>query len=87
MLETAIVERPAEEMSDAEILALSKIQISRGLQEIFSELLDKNREGKLTDDEVSQLVELGELCEQKLLQKAEALRIAVTRGLREPLSF
>ena len=87
LLEATVDENLIDELPDADVLALARLQISDGLQEIFSDLLDKNGEGLLTADEKRQLDELGELCEQKTLQKAEALNIAVERGLIAPLSF
>lgn len=76
-----------EELSDPEVLALSRMHLSDEEQEVFSDLLYKNRERLITEDERKQLAELVELYELALLQKAEALRVAVERGLREPLSF
>ena len=70
-----------KELSDTEILELSELKISEKQQELLSDLLAKSREGELTIEEEKQLDELITISEEKTLQKAEALRIAVERGL------
>jgi hypothetical protein len=71
-LERAATELPVEELPDEEVLALS-------------ELLSQNREDELESAGRRELDELMPLYEHGLLRKAQALRVAVQRGLREPL--
>jgi hypothetical protein len=74
-----------EKFSDAEILALTKTKISPEKQERLSELLFKNREIGLNNEEQEELDLMVEVCELNNLKKAEALQIAVKRGLIKPL--
>ena len=72
--------------SDAKILALANLQLPESQQETLHELLEKNGEGELTALEKKYLDELMEVYNDALLTKAKAMRIAVERGLIEPLS-
>lgn len=74
-----------EKLSDAEILGLTKTKISSEKQERLSELLFKNREIGLNNEEQEELDLMVEVCELNNLKKAEALHIAVKRGLIKPL--
>ena len=47
--------------------------------------MQKQQEGQLSDTERSELISLMQLYQDGLLRKAQALREAVRRGLREPL--
>lgn len=85
-LENVFQDKFADKMSDAEILALTKIQISSEEQARLSELLFKNRETGLGKEEQQELDLLVEISERNMLRKSEALRIAVERGLIKPLS-
>lgn len=84
-LERVITEMPVETLSDEEILALADLQLTTEQQEALSDLLTRNRESALNAEGRRQLDELMSLYEQGLLRKAQALRVAVQRGLREPL--
>jgi ABC-type siderophore export system fused ATPase/permease subunit len=75
-----------EKLSDAEILALTKLKLSPGQQKMLDELQEKNGEGELSDAETKQLDELMAIYEDALLRKSQALRAAVERGLIPPLS-
>lgn len=68
-----------------EILALADLQLTTEQQEALSDLLTRNRESTLNVEGRRRLDELMSLYEQGLLRKAQALRVAVQRGLREPL--
>jgi hypothetical protein len=46
-LEWVITELPVEELSDAEVLALTELQLAREQQTHLSDLLARNREGTL----------------------------------------
>ncbi len=85
-LEDVFREKFTDKMSDEEILALTKIQISPEEQERLSELLVKNRESGLNENEQRELDLMIEISERNMLKKSEALRIAVERGLIAPLS-
>ena len=85
-LEGVFQDKFTDKMSDAEILALTKIQISSEEQERLSDLLFRNRETGLSLDEQQELDLLIEISERNMLRKSEALRIAVERGLINPLS-
>ena len=84
-LESLFQEKFADKMSDEEILALTKMQISPAEQERLSELLFKNREVGLKKKEQRELDLMIEISERNMLKKSEALRIAVERGLVKSL--
>jgi hypothetical protein len=84
-LESVISEMPVEEMSDAEVLALTEVQLTNEQQATLSELLAQNQEGTLDAAGQKQLDELMRLYEHGLLRKSQALRVAVQRELIAPL--
>jgi hypothetical protein len=73
-------------LSDQEVLALSESRLQPKDDERLSELLGKQQEGLLTQDEQSELLGLMQIYQEGLLRKAQALKESVQRGLREPLS-
>jgi len=74
-----------EELSNEEVLALTELQLAPTQEATLSELLDRNREETLDAEGRCRLEELMRIYEHGLLRKAQALRVAVQRGLREPL--
>ncbi len=79
-------DEPAVEfLSDEEVLALCDSQLASDEQEQLSDLLVLNREEQLTQDERRQLDALMTLYRKGLARKAQALRVAVSRGLRPRL--
>lgn len=84
-LKLVTTERPVEELSDDEVLALSEFRLTDEQDTSLSELLERNREGTLDSDGQRELDEMMPLYEWALLRKSQALRVAVQRGLREPL--
>ncbi|BAC90877.1 hypothetical protein [Gloeobacter violaceus] len=74
------------EMSDEEVLALTALQMSPKQDEQLSALLDRQQAGELAEGERFQLIVLMQIYQEGLLRKAQALHVAVSRGLREPLS-
>ena len=84
-LESVIAELPVEELSDAEVLVLTDMQFTDEQQATLSDLLEQRQEGQLDVEGQRHLDELMRLYEHGLLCKAQALRVAVQRGLREPL--
>jgi hypothetical protein len=89
-LEEALVEwidrglgaTPIDHLSDSEILALCDLQMDAQSQEELSRLLAANREGELKAGEAVRLDELMQTYRRGLIQKGQALNVAVVRGLR-----
>lgn len=79
------MEQPVDTLLDEEVLTLTELQLPAEKQETLNSLLARNQDDVLTAEERQQLDALIRLYEQGLLRKAEALRVAVERGLREPL--
>jgi hypothetical protein len=84
-LESVTTERPVEELSDDEVLTLAELRLTEEQDANLSELLERNREGTLDAAGQRKLDEMMRLYERGLLRKSQALRVAVQRGLREPL--
>ncbi|MDZ7292495.1 MAG: hypothetical protein ONB44_23350 [candidate division KSB1 bacterium] len=84
-LEKTASEMPVDELPDEEVLSLTKLQLTSSQEARLSELLTRNREGTLDAEGRRELDELMRFYEHGLLRKAQALRVAVQRGLREPL--
>ncbi|MEZ5426674.1 MAG: hypothetical protein R2747_10440 [Pyrinomonadaceae bacterium] len=85
-LEKISGEIDVEKLSDSEVLALAELKMPSGQQKVLHELLEKNGEGELTEDEKKQLDAMMEVYEEATLRKSQALRVAVERGLIEPLN-
>ena len=73
-------------LTDAEVLELSEMQMDARQDRRFSKLLNKQQAGTLSSSEGSELLALIQNYQEKLLRKAQALREAVRRGVREPLT-
>jgi hypothetical protein len=71
--------------SNEEVLAASQTEMPPAEDERLSLLLDRQQAGTLTDAERADLTGLMQLYQDLLLRKAQALRLAVQRGLRGPL--
>lgn len=84
-LEGIVTEMPVEELSDEEVLALTELRLPAEQDAALSDLLARNCEGTLDDEGRRRLDELMRVYEHGLLRQAQALRVAVQRGLREPL--
>lgn len=78
-------EVPVEMLKDAQVLALSYSYMPLDQQEELSDLLADQREGVITSAGRERLEELMQISRRGLLRKAEALKVAVERGLRAPL--
>ena len=76
---------PVEDLADAEVLALTDLQLPAAQDQRLSTLLDRQQAGALTEPERAELAVLFQLYQEGLLRKAQALAEAVRRGLREPL--
>jgi hypothetical protein len=85
-LDRASNDLPLDSLSDEQILALCELQMNRKQQKELSNLLAKNREGQLDASGHERLEVLMEIYQRGLVRKSEALRVAVQRGIRPPLS-
>ena len=74
------------ELSDVEVLTAADAQMAVEPSLRFSELLDQQQAGRLTDMQRSELTALIQVYQDGLLRKAQALHEAVRRGLRLPLA-
>lgn len=79
-------EAPIESLSDEQILQLADMQMKEAQQEELSLLLAKSREGETTAAEERRLDELMRIYRRGMVRKSHALKVAVERGLRPPLS-
>jgi hypothetical protein len=73
-------------LSDSEVIAMSELQMESEQDLRLSQLLSKQQAGMLTEAERPELWTLMQVYQTLLVKKAVALREAVSRGLREPLS-
>jgi hypothetical protein len=67
------------------VLALAELHPTDEQDSSLSKLLERNREGALDADGLRELAEMMRLYEHGLVRKSQALKVAVQRGLREPL--
>jgi hypothetical protein len=74
-----------EWLPDDSVLALADMKLTDEQQEEFSELLARNREDLLTDEDRARFNEVMKMYRRGMLVKAEALRVAIQRGLRPRL--
>ncbi|MGO9463818.1 MAG: hypothetical protein ACLQVF_06620 [Isosphaeraceae bacterium] len=85
-LRRAVEEPGVEALPDGEILALCDATLDPVEQEALSLLLAGHREGTLSAPEKASLDTLMDTYRRGLVLKARALKEAVGRGLRPPLS-
>jgi hypothetical protein len=78
-------ESSMDSLSDAEILKIADSMLSQQQQAELNALLTLNTEEQINEKQLVRLDELMEIYHQLLVRKAEAIAIAVERGLREPL--
>ena len=78
---------PKEDLPDEQVLAISAMQLDQAIQLELGELLAANREGTLAHQQRLRLDELMQLYRHSLIRKAQAIKVAVNRGLRPPLSI
>ncbi len=84
-LDRAATDIPVEALPDDQVLALRDLQMSTEQQAALSDLLARQREGVLTSTERVQLDELMGRYRRGLVRKAQALNVAVDRGVQPPL--
>ncbi len=77
-------EEPVTSLNDEELLQLCNLQMKPEQSQRLSELLEKQRERQLTDDERPELWALMRVYERALVRKSEALAEAAKRGLLQP---
>lgn len=79
------LEEPVSSLSDEDVLALSQAQMEPGQGRRLGELLARQREGVLAENERPALLALMQVYNQLWIRQSEALAEAVRRGLRKPL--
>ncbi len=79
--------QPVTELSDAEVLTSTELQMTADQDRRLSTLLERQQAGQLSDSEGQELLALMQIYQEGLLRKAQALHEAVRRGLREPLAL
>jgi hypothetical protein len=82
---SAVSVRVVEQLSDAEVLELTELQMEPEQDRRLSTLLQRQQAGELSDAERPELLALMQGYQEALLRKAQALQEAVRRGLCEPL--
>jgi hypothetical protein len=84
-LEFARMEAPVESLSDERVLELCDQMLPVNQQAELSQLIDRNRNGDISPQEIIRLDELMDIYQRGMVRKAEAWKVAVERGLRPPL--
>jgi hypothetical protein len=84
-LDRAATELPMELLPDDQVLALRDMQMDEVQQAELSDLLTHQREGQLSNSEQVRLDMLMDIYRSGMMRKAQALKIAVDRGLQPPL--
>ncbi len=85
-MDRASANPPVESLPDDQVLALCKLQLNPAQQSELSDLLARNREGSLNASDQVRLDELLNEYRHGMVRKAQALKVAVDRGLLPPLS-
>lgn len=76
---------PIESLPDEQVLALANREMSKSEQRELSALLARQREGVLDEAARRRLDELMGSYRRGMVEKAQALKVVVERGLRPPL--
>ena len=76
---------PIESLPDEQVLALADREMGKSEQRELSALLAHQREGALDEAARRRLDELMASYRRGMVEKAQALKVAVERGLRPPL--
>ena len=77
---------PVETLDDADVVALTTLELPPATDRQLSALLERQQAGHLTPAEQAQLGALMQAYQEGLLRRAQALREAVRRGLQAPLT-
>ena len=75
-----------ELLGDEELLAACDSSLDESLQESLSDLLERNQEGTLDPVERQRLDDLMRTYRTGLVRKAQAIKLAVDRGLRSRMT-
>ena len=81
----AATDVPVDLLPNEQVPALRDQQMSDDQQRELSDLLARQREGSLDGVERRRLNELMDIYRRGMVQKAQALKVAVDRGLQPPL--
>ena len=74
-------EIPIDTLPDEQVLALCNLQMGKQQQRVFSDLQARNSEGLLNAQEIKNLNELMQVYRHGSVRKANAMQVAVMRGL------
>lgn len=85
-LDRAAVDVPVELLPDDQVLALRDQQLDAATQNELGDLLAEQREGTLAAEGRVRLQELMNIYRQGMVRKAQALKVAVERGLQPALT-
>jgi hypothetical protein len=85
-MDRAAANPPVESLPDDQVLLLCNLQMNPAQQSELSDLLARNREARLTNADQVRLDGLLNEYRQGMVRKAQALKVAVERGLQPPLS-
>ncbi len=85
-MDRAAANPPIESLPDEQVLSLCKLQLNPAQQSELSDLLARNRETSLTTADQIRLDELLNEYRRGMVRKAQAIKVAVERGLQPPLS-
>lgn len=80
---SAIDFRPVKELSDSEVLELAELQMNQTQGDRLGKLLDLQQTGKMSAEERNEMAALMQVYHESLVRKAQALKEAVKRGLRD----
>lgn len=86
LIDRSISDLPIETLADDQVLALCDLTMNVTEQAELSDLLADQREGKLDQTRRARLDTLMQVYRRGLVRKSEALKVAIQRGLRAPLS-
>jgi hypothetical protein len=84
-IERAASESSVEALPDDQLLTLCGAEMDAKQQQELGTLLAAQREGKLSNVDRGQLDDLMKIYRRGLVRKAQALQVAVKRGLKSPL--
>jgi hypothetical protein len=84
-LDRAASETPVDQLPDSEVLAAAEMQLPKSQQQELSDLLADQRESQLNEAGRTRLDTLMEIYQQGMVRKAQAIKVAVERGLMPPL--
>ncbi len=74
-----------EQLTDKQVLALTQLELPPAQDKRLSKLLLSQQAGTLSETQRHELLALMQTYQEGLLRKAQALRVAVQRGLMSPL--